>query len=362
MNKFYFLLFSIFVANFTILQAQCSSGIFENYLVLDTNHAGNIYYDLQATTANPDYQNAFLGSYKLGTTNMILNGAENKTYKCNGANIISGVLFYRVYPLGMPTLSFDSVQFAFKTNLNGALCANGQDQKWDRLNANINLLIGISTPGTYVLEVFTTADYEGCGVGTHSANNSGSYYTATFNVLPADPLAVTDANLFGQKKESLILLKCILKSDVNVKKYSVLKSNNNQQFTTVFESNDVNKRLDTFEYAEADNTGMHLQYKAIIELVNGQLLETNIVNVETENAIGNLYIYPNPAMAYIQLSNSIFDKKESFHYKIYNALLQNVLAGTVSINNNKIELSSLARGTYYILLNNHQLKGTFQKQ
>ncbi|NUO03119.1 MAG: choice-of-anchor D domain-containing protein, partial [Saprospiraceae bacterium] len=162
------------------LQAQ--SGIFESYAIINTG-ASDLFYDLQATTGNPDFNGANLGSFSQCTGTLRLDGGQNKTFKCPGDDITNGTIWYRVYPTGSPSGSFTSVNLPFAANL-GSGCG-GNDQQWEANNANINLLAN-RTPGNYTLEVYTTANFTfsggGGGSGTHFANNGGANYSATFTV------------------------------------------------------------------------------------------------------------------------------------------------------------------------------------
>ncbi|MDZ4702367.1 MAG: MopE-related protein, partial [Saprospiraceae bacterium] len=167
----------------TAFAAQAQSGIFESYAVINAG-GSDIFYDLQATTINPDFNGANLGSFVQCTgTPLRLDGGQNKTFKCPGDDITNGNIWYRVYPTGSPSGAFTSVNLPNVTNL-GTGCS-GNDQQWERTNADINLLTG-RTPGNYTLEVYTTANFTfsggGGGSGTHFSNNGGANYSATFTV------------------------------------------------------------------------------------------------------------------------------------------------------------------------------------
>ncbi|HRK83171.1 MAG TPA: MopE-related protein, partial [Saprospiraceae bacterium] len=171
----------LFMLGFIAFTAQAQSGIFESYIILDAG-SGNTYYDLQATTGNPDFTGS-LGSFVQCAGTLTLNGAQNKTFKCPGDDITNGAIWYRVYPTGSPSGAFVSVNLPFAANL-GSGC-NGNDQQWETSAANVNLLSN-RTPGNYTLEVYTTSDFTytggGGGSGTHFSNNGGANYSATFTV------------------------------------------------------------------------------------------------------------------------------------------------------------------------------------
>ncbi len=175
------------------LNAQ--SGIYESYAVLNLNGAGNTYYDMQAVTGNPDLNGANLGSFVIGQT-LVVAGGENKTFKCSPCNITNGTLNYRVWT-GTPSGSFTGVNLPFNANL-GSGCG-GNDQSWSTTGNATNILSGLPA-GNYTLEIYSTADYDGCGSGTHYSSNGGANYAATFTVtcpaITVTPI-VTDATCAG---------------------------------------------------------------------------------------------------------------------------------------------------------------------
>jgi hypothetical protein len=59
-----------------------SAGFNNTFLVLSLNGGGNTFYDLNAGTANTDFNGANLGSFASGTSNLVFKGAEHNVYKC----------------------------------------------------------------------------------------------------------------------------------------------------------------------------------------------------------------------------------------------------------------------------------------
>ncbi|MDG5493182.1 hypothetical protein N4270_16605, partial [Psychroserpens sp. SPM9] len=163
------------------------SGIYESYAILDSG-SGNVYYDLQATTGNIDFEGTNLGNFSCDGA-LILNGAQNKVYKCDTDDITNGFLNYRIYLTSSTPPPFtDSVSLPFLSNdLPSGQCAPGEtNQTWEESGANINIISGLAL-GTYYIEVYTTADYtftaSGGGAGTHFAHNGTLNYKATFSVV-----------------------------------------------------------------------------------------------------------------------------------------------------------------------------------
>ena len=68
-----------------VVTAQ-TSGIFESYAILSINGGTNTFYDMQATTANPDFQGANLGSFS-NLNSLVIKGGQTKTFKNGSCNI-----------------------------------------------------------------------------------------------------------------------------------------------------------------------------------------------------------------------------------------------------------------------------------
>ena len=174
MRKLYALLAAILCFS---ASSFSQSGIFESYAILDINGGGNTYYDMQATTANPDFQGASLGTFN-SSNSLVVKGGQNKTFKCAPCDITNGNFYYRVWLTSAgPSGSFTNISESFLANL-GTGCG-GNDQSWEGTSGATNILTGL-TPGNYTLEVYSAADYQGCGTGTNFSNNGGANYRATF--------------------------------------------------------------------------------------------------------------------------------------------------------------------------------------
>ncbi|WP_191861095.1 lamin tail domain-containing protein, partial [Hanstruepera ponticola] len=160
-----------------------NSGIFESYVIVNS-----AYYDLMANTANTDFDANNLGNLTC-TDVLVLNGAQNKTFKCDTGDITNSKLFYRVYESSSSPSAFIELNLGFLSNDGGAP-AGCQNQTWQTATHNVDILNSLA-PGNYTLEVYTTADYtHDTGSGTHQADNGGSNYVATFSVFDDAPTAV----------------------------------------------------------------------------------------------------------------------------------------------------------------------------
>lgn len=158
-----------------------AAGIWESYIVLN-----GTFYDVNATTGNPNFPAQNLGTFVAGSIPLTLSGGEVKTFKNNGTDIISARLMYRVYPTGSPSGSFTAVNLPWVANL-----PNPGDQQWQTTSAGIDLLNGLSD-GNYTLEIYYEASTNSVNApATIYDSNGGANYSATFTV--ASTVSLTDA-------------------------------------------------------------------------------------------------------------------------------------------------------------------------
>jgi len=182
MKKYLLRIIAIVIALISNLSIG-QSGIFESYVVIDSG-SGNIFYDLQATTTNPNFNSHDFGTFSQ-TQQLIINGAENKTYKCGSDNILNGWLDYRVYRVADTPPGFSSTEIFYSSDDNTFLyCGNTSvDQTWQSIAAGIDIRNGLPS-GDYYIELSSHADVDINADNnldfTHYANNGGANYRATF--------------------------------------------------------------------------------------------------------------------------------------------------------------------------------------
>ncbi len=170
------------VAIFAAGNATAASFIFESYGIIKIN-ASTSYYDMQATSGNPDLQGASFGNLNPSVGNTLtLVGGEIKTFKDGGSDVTGAFFDYRVFKVGDTPGSFIEFGLPFDSNISGT------DQKWDKTDQNANLLTGLSN-GNYTLEVFARATATG-PTQTHFSNNGGANYKASFTVVPEPSAAL----------------------------------------------------------------------------------------------------------------------------------------------------------------------------
>lgn len=162
--------------------------MFDQFIIV--NSGTNNYYDIGATTTNPDFQGASLGSFT--TSGSLLLGGQGKSFKNNFSDVTGMSLFYRVWQ-GSPGGSFNQFNYTFQSNLGtGPSPDFSVNQQWgsDVAGSNGtafytgNLLTGLAT-GTWNLEVFSQITTNGVNTANPISNNNGTAnFTATFAVVP----------------------------------------------------------------------------------------------------------------------------------------------------------------------------------
>jgi hypothetical protein len=179
-HLFISILFLTFLhGNLNAFIGNSQSGIDETFLIIQ-NGAATTFYDLYATTANPDFQGSNLGVFSCGSNALVLKGGQNKVFKCTGGDITSCQLFYRVYLSGTTPGPFISINLGFFSEFTNG--CGGKNQTWETGNANINLLNGLAS-GTYILEVYSIASNVNANPNIiWYASNNGANYSATFTV------------------------------------------------------------------------------------------------------------------------------------------------------------------------------------
>ena len=147
--------------------------------------------DLIAPVSNV-YTNNNFGTYVQNSGNLILKGAELKSFKTATSNVCGTNLYYRVYAAAATPGAFTSVALPFFDDCNagsfpsGGPCSAG-DQKWQTIAQSIDLTQNI--PGDYILEVYFDVlgdnDNPSQCDDTIFVNNAGNNFSATFSIQSA---------------------------------------------------------------------------------------------------------------------------------------------------------------------------------
>ena len=189
MSKLYVSLRTLAISSYSLIAGSCfgSAGMFDQFVIVNTG--SSVYYDIGATTGNPDFQGSSLGTFDPSLGGTLTLGGQGKSYKNGGSDVTGMQLFYRIWQ-GAPSGTFAQLNYNFQIdNVNGT----PGDQQWgtDVAGANgtafftPNVLTGL-TYGSYTLEVYSQITTNGAGGAVNPTLNDrgGSNFTATFNVVP----------------------------------------------------------------------------------------------------------------------------------------------------------------------------------
>lgn len=144
------------------------------------------YYDLNASTANTDFQGANLGVFDT-TTDSILLGAE--------LNITGGNVEYANIGWGIYNSSNDLVAGFTETGGTYDSSPGGNDRWLVSGGARPDLLSGLGN-GDYTVEVYLHGDYNGGDFQFYESNSSNNY-VANFTVVPEPGTYAMFAGLLG---------------------------------------------------------------------------------------------------------------------------------------------------------------------
>ena len=146
-----------------------SAGFNNTFAVLSLNNGANTYYDLNASTANQDFNNATLGNFNPAFNTLVLNGAEHNVWKCGGCDLTSTRLYYRIYLTSNSGGAFSSISLPWASGFNNGCGGHGRSflyikdaQGKTLLNRSIEVKPGINmfnvsdlnlAPGVYYLQI-----------------------------------------------------------------------------------------------------------------------------------------------------------------------------------------------------------------
>ena len=149
-------------------------------------------YDAGANNVSGSFQPfaVNLGMYDPFSADLILKGAEMKTWRDNDANVCMPKMFYRVRTPSGPVPAYNSFDIPFLENCPGGAFpsggpCNGNDQKWSSQTLGIDLT-QFCEPGDYMLDVYfeEPGSFSNDGMCNQTVTNGSSTapFTATFTI------------------------------------------------------------------------------------------------------------------------------------------------------------------------------------
>lgn len=171
-----------------ISSAFAAAGISDAFSIVNGQ-----FYDLGATTGNPDYQNAFLGAFDPATGQIRL-GGQQKSFQNGSTDVFGSFLQYRIYlTLAGPGGSFSSIGEPLQFNLAipGERQWGTEPQGSNTTDRAVTISLAGFAPGSYTLELSSFIITNGSGADRQINNdNGGSNFQASFVVVP-EPSSLT---------------------------------------------------------------------------------------------------------------------------------------------------------------------------
>jgi len=189
----------IFTMNVEII-TSCTFNAFATAVYIDnceTTNPGEFFNitgsgaDLIAPAANV-YTNNDFGTYVQNSGNLILKGAELKSFKTATSNVCGANMYYRVYLASATPGAFNAIALPFYDDCiagtfpTGGPCDPG-DQKWQNIAQAIDLTQ--NAPGDYIVEVYFDIlgdnDNPAQCDDTILVNSGGNNFSANFSIQSA---------------------------------------------------------------------------------------------------------------------------------------------------------------------------------
>lgn len=329
-------IFTLFCVLLMINTSYAGSGIWQDYIILNVNGAGDSYY---AGGVNADGANAYT-SVSLGNpTSLILNGGEVKTYKNGSDDVFGARLFYRVYKDGTTPGSFTEMNLPWAADLGGG------DQKWQATSQGVDIMSLATSNGTWVLEVYWTAPYN---FGTHIDDNGGSYYSNTFSITT---LPVELSTFKATQTSNAIALNWTTLSEENNAGFDIEHSVNGKDFEAIGYVEGAGNSIEQVDYSYLDeNPTVGVNYYRLKQTdFDGTYDYSNIIAVEFDAKI-EASIFPNPTSEQLTLRTTIEDM---VNIRIVNINGQVVWQQSQYIDNQlDLNINELPVGTYWLQVTN----------
>lgn len=168
------------------------AGIYDSFVIVE-----GTFYDMGATTSNPDFAGASLGSFDSTLDDLDL-GGQQKSFKNNSSDVTGHFLSWVIYETGNRpgAPGFSDIGYSFQWN-NGDFGApiglnNAGDQQWGTDVQGSNGTDGAASidlsslaNGNYTLELFSRITTNSVDAAPEIFNNNGgSNFTATFSIIP----------------------------------------------------------------------------------------------------------------------------------------------------------------------------------
>lgn len=326
--------FLLLLLVFNCVKIFAGGGIWEYYLNTKYNSVVKNHGNYSGGT---NFDGSVLSSsVSLGSDNLAIDLAGVKTWQDNGTSFTALALWYRVYLQGSSAPAFTSVNLPWFADLGG-----NNNKEWQNGN-DINLLSGLSSAGTYVVEVFFQGTYTGPTADNNGyLSNGGSNYKATFVAQVVLPTVLSKFN--AQLEEGNAALNWTLDSKFNIKTIIIEKSFDAQKWLKV-DAVAINEN-NNYSYIDKNLTqSSKIYYRLKMVDYDESFTYSNIVTL-TNQKTAEIMIYPNPTVDIINIKNN---NSVNNTIEIYNTL--GLLVKQQKSDANYVDVHDLPRGNYFLMI------------
>lgn len=259
-----------------------------------------------------------------------------KSWQDNGDDVSSARANYRIYLQGGTPGSFIAHNLPF-------FAQAGNNKEWQNA-ADIDLLAGITAPGTYVLEVYF--DATSTAGALYNSNNSNNY-KATFVV--ASVLPVSLQRFDAQSTKNSVLLNWNTSSESNSSHFEVEKSLDGKNWRTIGSAEAAGYSRELVEYQFEDATVNTVAYYRLRMVDLDESFEYSRVLTMKKDMKNTFIMSPNPATDAVRLVLNDATTNR-LHVKVYNLTGRLICTGDVD-NNGLFNVSHLSSDIYFLSIN-----------
>lgn len=291
-------IFTFLLVSLLHFYAFAGAGIFEYYL--DTN---------LANYGNYSKGNAFSGTIAsnldLNSSTLFIDLSGVKTFQDNGDNVSSAAINYRVYKSTATPGGFSSQLLPQY----GSQVVNNKE--WQN-NANIDLVQGITEVGTYIVEVYFTAEGNFNG-GTFQLNfpSAGTLLSASFSVSAILPVVFSSIKV--EKLDNKNIIKWQTHSEHNHSHYEIQRSIDGLDWISIGRADGLENRtaLKNYQYIDI-HPEIGINYYRIKQVdIDGTTSYSKTVSALYQDLASEDVLFSNPIIGNtleLQINNESVDR------------------------------------------------------
>ena len=381
LSRKYWLLLLVSVLKLAPVYAQFNTGndrgFFDVFVVAKVKSANEVIYDLNGPFTNTpysDFDGESFGDFRTDES-LVIRGGETKTYKNSGCDITGADLYYYVHrdgtPGNVPLENFTRIQLRFSADLYDPNSPNNRynpnDQRWGNASNptnNVNIISGL-TPGSYIVDVFVTANFDRCANGDNGImyySNNSRNFQRTFTVTQG-PLPVALVSFGAKRQEADVQLSWETASEVDSRGYEVQVATDSRTFRALgfvpsqSEGSSVSRRRYTYTDTEPGKSGVRYYRLRQVDLDGKEkFYGPQVVSFGKAGTLAALIAAPNPFSSEVSLTVPAQEGTRSGTVLVTDMLGRTVLSRSLLLNAGTSqvqlpELSSLVKGLYYLRLN-----------